>query len=354
MILNLLNVYIMKKNIHYLFLLLLFATACKKERTDDNEGEIADTTSVEGYEFVGGYPTQMTIQKVYDDADLNRAIQAYKFFYPTVSKAAICLGNKSQNATPLKFETTFKYWEILKEIIDQEPVNNEYRDYYGELAVLGIVKGVPLVPDNRIRGILKKAAKIANEQMRVQSFANRRNDRMVWNDRQWEWGRLRTEDNDFNTKNYIDLEARETWFYQTIGASSTNSKHTESPGSLYWLGLRDNKGKYVDGTKTYKLKIPLAVPTKLFWSVTVYDAETRCPIATDQNKAMLSSQFELKNKIGDKNIDLYFGPKQPKRESEQWIKTIPNKGWFVYFRIYEPEIAGFNGSWKPGDFEEIK
>lgn len=69
---------------------------------------------------------------------------------------------------------------------------------------------------------------------------------------------------------------------------------------------------------------------------------------------MLSSQFELKDKIGSKSIDLYFGPKKPLNNNGQWIKTIPNKGWFVYFNIYEPEIAAFNGTWKPGDFEEIK
>jgi hypothetical protein len=37
----------------------------------------------------------------------------------------------------------------------------------------------------------------------------------------------------------------------------------------------------------------------------------------------------------------------------QLIKTIPGKGWFVYFRIYGPEQAAFDGSWKPGDFEQV-
>ena len=37
-----------------------------------------------------------------------------------------------------------------------------------------------------------------------------------------------------------------------------------------------------------------------------------------------------------------------------WIKTIPGKGWFSYFRIYGPEKEAFDGSWKPGDFEEVK
>jgi hypothetical protein len=37
-----------------------------------------------------------------------------------------------------------------------------------------------------------------------------------------------------------------------------------------------------------------------------------------------------------------------------WIKTTPGKGWFAYFRIYGPDKPAFDGSWKPGDFEEVK
>src|ERR1700730_8963883 len=62
------------------------------------------------------------------------------------------------------------------------------------------------------------------------------------------------------------------------------------------------------GGKTYKLTVPLPAPGKLFWSVTVYDAETRSQIATDQGKAALRSVFELKGESGN-SVDLYFGPK---------------------------------------------
>jgi hypothetical protein len=45
-----------------------------------------------GYTFVGGFPTPETAQRAYDDADLNRAIQAYRFFYPSVSMAGLFNG----------------------------------------------------------------------------------------------------------------------------------------------------------------------------------------------------------------------------------------------------------------------
>jgi hypothetical protein len=63
--------------------------------------------------------------------------------------------------------------------------------------------------------------------------------------------------------------------------------------------------------------------------------------------------FELKGETGT-TIDLYFGPKAPAGKQDVWIQSLPNKGWFSYFRIYGPEPPAFDGSWKPGDFEEVK
>lgn len=491
------------KKIVYLFFLFLIVSSCKKEAENSAESAISNE-QVSDYEFVGGYPTAATIEKAYNDADLNRAIQAYKFFYPTVSGEGLVKGNdsikiipnksfgtldtkpgqigftlnsdtpygpipidlskgpmiidipkgplivvamdvnqrwvadmgipgpdagngarhlllppdykgvvpasgyhvwksssnnltvgirslpvggdvkaaidriktvkvyplnkpadwkepawldltdKPQNTTPVDWENNIKYWESLNDVIQREPVYEGYRNYYGELAVLGIKKGEPFKPDARLKAILEKAAKIANAQMRVQSFADRRPDRIVWKDRQWEWVALRFEDGDFNTEDYVDLDGRETWFYQAIGASPSMFRRKEGGGSLYWLGLKDAEGKYVDGGKTYKLTIPTPVPAKLFWSITIYDALTRSQVVTDQNKAALRSLFELKDKIGGNSIDLYFGPKAPTGKEGQWIKTLPNRGWFAYIRIYGPKTAAFNNTWKPGDFEEVK
>ena len=153
-----------------------------------------------------------------------------------------------------------------------------------------------------------------------------------------------------NTNGRIDTEAREKWFYQAIGASPAMFRRDPQAGSLYWLGLRDKTTDYLDGGKHYVLHVPLPVPGKLFWSVTVYDTETRSQIQTSQKKAALRSLFELKDVKG-KAAELHFGPAAPKGKDGRWIQTIPGKGWFVYFRIYGPEAAAFDGSWKPGDFE---
>lgn len=153
----------------------------------------------------------------------------------------------------------------------------------------------------------------------------------------------------------MDMQARDRWFAQAIVASPAMFSRNPGAGSLYWLGLRDTKDAFLDGGKSYQLRVPYPVPAKLFWSVTAYDAQTRSQIQSQQNKAALRSLFELRNiPEGTKEVTLYFGPKPPAGKEMFWIQTIPGRGWFSYFRIYGPTDPAFNGSWRPGDFEAIK
>jgi hypothetical protein len=264
------------------------------------------------------------------------------------------IGDRSQDFTPVRWEKNLDYWKQLAELINQEPAYEAYRMNYGQLASLGIEKGKPFSPDVRMQGILVKAAQIANNQLRVQSFADRRADRIAWRDRKWEWASLRPENGTFDLPTAKDLEAREKWFYQAQIESPAMFRRTAAAGSLYWLGVRDSTGAYLDGGKTYKLTVPQPVPAKLFWSVTVYDPDSRSEIVTDKYKAALRSLYELKDKANATSVDLYFGPSAPTGHEGQWIKTNPGKGWFTYFRMYGPGAPAFDGSWKPGDFEEVK
>jgi hypothetical protein len=283
-----------------------------------------------------------------------KTIKFYPFGAADTSIEWFDLTPKPQNTTPLVWETNIRFWEELHKVIDREPAYTGYRAYYGELSVLGIVKGKPFAPDARMKAILEKAAVIANAHMRVQSFADRRPDAKVWPNRQWEWVGLRPENGDFDAPSYVDVDAREVWFYQAIGASPAMFRRQAGGGSVYWLGLKDGTGEYVDGGKTYRLKIPQPVPAGLFWSITVYDAYTRSQVDTDQGYAALRSMFELKDLPTGTDAELFFGPDAPAGKEKQWIKTILGRGWFVYFRVYGPQAAAFDGSWKPGDFEEVE
>lgn len=68
----------------------------------------------------------------------------------------------------------------------------------------------------------------------------------------------------------------------------------------------------------------------------------------------MRSLFEKPEPSPDGSIDLYFGPETPIGKENHWVKTIPGKGWFVYFRIYGPQAPVFDGTWKLNDILEMK
>lgn len=53
-------------------------------------------------------------------------------------------------------------------------------------------------------------------------------------------------------------------------------------GSQYAFGDSDKEGSFLYGDKNYKLNIPANVPAKDFWSIVVYDPQTRSKLQTNQ------------------------------------------------------------------------
>ena len=154
---------------------------------------------------------------------------------------------------------------------------------------------------------------MGHAQLCVQSFADRRPDRVVWPGTYWEWAVLRPENGTFDTPGYADTYARQKWFYQAQIESPAMFAREPGAGSLYWLGLRDSDGEYLTGDRSYTLSVPQPVPAKLFWSVTVYDAETRSEILTDQDNAALRSLFELADADAGRPVDLTSARTLPMR-----------------------------------------
>lgn len=291
--------------------------------------------------------------------DLSAALEALRQirFYPlaaAANPAALTFHDTSQtrmDSTCLRWEANIQYWEVLHRILREEPLVEKYLPMYGMLAELGIERDKPFAPDARMRAILERAARVGRDQLLVSAFASDRPDRLNWPDRQWEWVGLVPGSAQFETSAGLDLEARDRWFAQAIVTSPAMFRRSAGAGSLYWLSARDSGGTFLDGSRNYRLTVPGPVPGKLFWSVTAYDAQTRSQVQTEQDKAALRSLFELKDVAAGAPVDLFFGPQAPAGQEQRWIRTAPGRGWFAYFRIYGPEQAAFDRSWKPGDFE---
>ena len=119
--------------------------------------------------------------------------------------------------------------------------------------------------------------------------------------------------------------------------------------------FRDKDGNYFDGGKKYRMNVPANAPAEQFWSLTLYDTETRTMIKNASNDSARSGLDKLKTNA-DGSVDLYFGPAgtAPAGFEANWIETMPGKGFYPMFRIYYPKAGLFDGTWKLADVELVK
>ena len=98
----------------------------------------------------------------------------------------------------------------------------------------------------------------------------------------------------------------------------------------------DAKDQPLDGGKTYRLRLPPNIPAKEFWSLVLYDNQTRSMLQTDQQFPSIGSQKKGVAINPDTSVDVYFGPKAPPGKESNWVQTWPGKGWNVILRLYGP------------------
>jgi hypothetical protein len=91
--------------------------------------------------------------------------------------------------------------------------------------------------------------------------------------------------------------------------------------------------------------------TKRFWAVTAYDPLSRALLDSGGNITISSTRGVDANPDG--SVDIYFGQKAPKGKERNFIKTDPDKGFFVAFRFYGPLEGYIEKTWVMNDFELI-
>src|ERR1700749_1568185 len=93
------------RNYLQMLLLCVIAISCTQKKIENlpaSESNSGSDSNNSNFEFVEGYPTETTIKNAYDEADLNRAIQTYRFFYPSVSFTGTWEGNLNNGVVPNK------------------------------------------------------------------------------------------------------------------------------------------------------------------------------------------------------------------------------------------------------------
>jgi hypothetical protein len=246
----------------------------------------------------------------------------------------------------------FSYFEEVNEVVQEEPAAAIDPETLGLLASIGIVKGKPFAPDARMKAILTEAASVGNATARTVAYRSRIPEARLYPDSAWETPFIGGS-YEFLSDGARLLDARSFFFFTATGISPAMSIKMVGAGSQYGVAFVDAKNQPFDGGKTYRLRLPPNIPIKDFWSLVLYDNQTRSMLQTDQQFPSIGSQKKGVVINPDTSVDVYFGPRATTGKEANWVQTTPDKGWFVILRLYGALQPFFDKTWKPGEIEEV-
>jgi hypothetical protein len=246
------------------------------------------------------------------------------------------------------------FFEKIHGVVQEEPESFLGPEIKGQLAAIGIEKGKPFAPDDRMKKILIDAAAIGNAAARAISYSPRHPGLYTYGKDSGWYRPIISGDTTYTQNGARVLDGRVFYHFGYICVSPAMATKAAGKGSDYSMGMVDSKGRPLDGSKTYRLRMPPDIPVKDFWALTMYDTQTRCQLQTDQRFPTLDSYREGMKKNADGSIDVYFSPKAPKGQESNWLQTIPGKAWFVALRMYGPLQPWLDQTWRPGEIELVE
>ena len=246
--------------------------------------------------------------------------------------------------------TDASYFEQIAQVVAEEPLDAVDTEVRGLLGAIGIRKDQPFTPDARMKEILADATAVGNATARTLLFSTR--DQSAYYYENSAWKRIYG-DPSFSPGGVLVPDSRAAFFYTGWGLTPAMAHKMVGMGSQYATTEHDAAGHYLDGAKTYRLHLPPNIPAKDFWSVIVYDPQTRSMLQTDQQFPSINSQKEDLIVNPDGSVDISFGPEPPSGKNANWLQTLPGKGWFVWIRLYGPLESWFDQTWRPSEIEPV-
>ena len=242
------------------------------------------------------------------------------------------------------------FWDLLNEVVQSEPPESADPLTLGMFASIGIQHDRPFDPDDRMRALLTEAAAVGDATARALTYRFRQREAYYYPDGNWRTGFLggyRCEDNGAAL-----LDAAAALYFWGGSTSPAMGEKMVGTGSQYALAFVDTTHAAFDGAKRYRLHVPPHVPVNNFWSILVYDTQTRSMLQTDQEFPSVTSQDRDLITNEDGSVDIYIGP-EPPIGAHNWIQTVPGKSWFAMFRLYGPLEPWFDKTWRLPDIEPV-
>ncbi len=259
--------------------------------------------------------------------------------------------NKAWSATA---PVGIAYWRLLQEIINDEPVREQDKAWMALIEPLGIRKGGKFEPDERQTKLLTDGA-ILGELMTRNLQVNPRYTQPYWAGTQW----YKSFDFPISQEDAhkVFIDERATWFYEAVTSTKGMVDPEPGKGQVYMTTKRDKNGDLLRADRTYRLRVPKDVPVGQFWALTLYSEDTRRAYPNGQDtlrSANLDSRSKDLKRNADGSVDLYIGPKAPKGFETNWMQSVGDDGWFVYFRLYAPLEPFFDKTFSLTDFTIVE
>ncbi len=249
----------------------------------------------------------------------------------------------------------FHFYEEIHALIQEERMEMLDPETRGLLASIGIVKGKPFNPDVRMKKLLTEAVAIGNATARSIVWYPRVDGAMIYPDTESAWMMAYAgKDVYFLKDGARNLDARVMFHYPYTGVTPAMAVTRPGLGSDYGMAYLDSKKQILDGSKTYKLHLPLNVPVNDFWAVTIYDSQTRSQLQSSQPLPTVGSQSKGFQQNSDGSYDVFFAPEPPEGKENNWLQTVPGKSWFAILRLYGPLEAWIDQTWRPGEIKLVE
>ncbi len=299
----------------------------------------------------GGYALLRSILKSGSDADIAKAVAYGKRIkvYP-LTDAANPPPTVFTDVIDVVYDSTIPYdvrfFQALDRVVQTEPWLQRDKVMIDILKSIGIEKGKPFNPDAETSGILTSAAREAHALLEIRYEGMFK---PYFDISRWALPAmpdyLKASSNGFSDPEAYPVDSRGLAFTFAF----FTPKHL-GQGQSYLMTLKDKVGQSLDGGKTYRLTVPPNAPVSQYWSATVYDRATH-GLIRDMPRSGRGSQSPGLQKNPDGSVDIFFGPKAPTGKDTNWVPTRPSGQFEVLFRLYGPEKAYADKTWKLPDIE---
>jgi hypothetical protein len=189
-----------------------------------------------------------------------------KIYAPGTEPAELTFVNLSERPFNTVAPADYSFWNLLNEVIQEEPVETLDPVTLGFFASIGIEEGQPFAPDDRMQAILTEAAAVGDATASTVAFHSRDPDFFIYADSQWQLafvGGYRFQ----SQPGVNNLDGATFSYFMATGVTPAMEEKMVGLGSQYAWTAHDVDGAPLDGGSNHRLHLPRDVPVKDFWSV---------------------------------------------------------------------------------------